>query len=245
MTKRALDVLSLVETVAGYTTYIDLIRPIIKNKKVISTGMKKEIDRVETAIDTACQGESCAIISSGDPGIYAMAGLVFEICKKKNITVAAPEKKNSNNEAELVIEVVPGVPALSSGASLLGAPLSHDFAVISLSDLLTPWDIIEKRLKAAAQADFVIVLYNPKSKKRDWQLEKALKIILQFRDEKTPAGVVAGAMRSNQKVIVSTLDKLNTDHVDMQTTVFIGSSASKAYLDFIVTPRGYLQKYLI
>ena len=124
-----------------------------------------------------------------------MAGLVFEICKKKNITVAAPEKKNSNNEAELVIEVVPGVPALSSGASLLGAPLSHDFAVISLSDLLTPWDIIEKRLKAAAQADFVIVLYNPKSKKRDWQLEKALKIILQFRDEKTPAGVVARIRR--------------------------------------------------
>lgn len=246
MTKRALDVLSFVETVAGYTTYIDLIRPIIKDKKIISTGMKKEIDRVESAIDTACDGQSCAIVSSGDPGIYAMAGLVFEMCKKKNISVSAPETdKNNHHKAKLVIEVIPGVPALSSGASLLGAPLSHDFAVISLSDLLTPWDIIEKRIKAAAMADFVIVLYNPKSKKRNWQLEKALKIILEFRSEKTPAGIVTGAMRSNQKVIISTLGGLDPSNVDMQTTVFIGSSASEAYLNFIITPRGYSQKYLI
>jgi len=246
MTKRALDVLACVKTIAGYTTYIDLIRPLIKDQEIISTGMKNEINRVQAAIDIACKGKSCAIISSGDPGIYAMAALVFEMCEKNKIAISKPASiSNTGEKKGLVIEVVPGVPSLSSGASLLGAPLSHDFAVISLSDLLTPWDMIEKRLRAAAEADFVIVLYNPKSKKRDWQLKEALKIILEFRDEKTPAGIVTGAMRSNQKVLVSTLGELQSAHVDMQTTVFIGSSVSRAYLDFIITPRGYSKKYSI
>jgi precorrin-3B C17-methyltransferase len=246
MTKRALDVLSCVETIVGYTTYIDLIRPLIKDQEIISTGMKKEIDRVQAAIDISCKGKSCAIISSGDPGIYAMAGLVFEMCEKNKISILKPASNSKNGKKkELVVEVVPGVPSLSSGASLLGAPLAHDFAVISLSDLLTPWDMIAKRLHAAAKADFVIVLYNPKSRKRDWQLAKALEIILEFRDKKTPAGIVTGAMRSNQKVLVTTLGNIRPDNVDMQTTVFIGSSASRAYLDFIITPRGYSKKYSI
>ena len=246
MSRRACQVLDLVDTVSGYTTYIDLIYPLIKNKNIISTPMTKEVERVKAAIDTACDGKSCAIISSGDPGIYAMAGLVFEVCKTKNITVISPALANNSqvsSKSSLIVEVVPGIPALCSGAALLGAPLSHDFAVISLSDLLTPWDLIEQRIEAAAKADFVIVIYNPKSKKRNQHLEKAQKIILRYRDKNTPTGIVTGAMRKNQNIRIITLENLHLAPVDMQTTVFIGSKASKVYLDYMVTPRGYSKKY--
>lgn len=164
MCKRAADVLREVEVVAGYTTYIQLIEPLIQGKKIVQTGMKKEVERVEAAIETALNGESCAIVSSGDPGIYAMAGLAFEICRKRNIPIFP---RGAKTDGGLQIEVVPGIPALAAGASLLGAPLTHDFAAISLSDLLTPWDLIEKRIEAAALADFVIVIYNPRSKKTE------------------------------------------------------------------------------
>jgi precorrin-3B C17-methyltransferase len=152
-----------VEVVAGYNTYIDLIRPLIDGKEIISTAMTKEVVRVEAAIQKAREGKSCAIVSSGDPGIYAMAGLVFETCQIKGITILPPGAAPGGREAESVLEleVVPGIPALCAGAALLGAPLTHDFAAISLSDLLTPWELIEKRLEAAAGADMVIVLYNP------------------------------------------------------------------------------------
>jgi precorrin-3B C17-methyltransferase len=233
-----------VDVVAGYSTYIELIRPLIGDKKIISTGMTKEVERVEAAIELARSGNSCAIVSSGDPGIYAMAGLVFETCKLKNIPIASLQS-NSADGTTLQVEVVPGIPALCAGASLLGAPLTHDFAVISLSDLLTPWAVIEKRLEAAAKADFVIVLYNPKSKKRTWQLENAQRILLEYRDKQTPVGIVAGAMRENQDVQIVLLEKLDQTHVDMQTTVFVGSSASGRYMDFMATPRGYLSKYRI
>lgn len=232
----------------GYTTYIELIRPLVIDKHVVSTGMTKEVDRVESAIDLARGGESCAIVSSGDPGIYAMAGLVFETCSAKNIRIA-PLKESGARERKhkdiMHLEIIPGIPALSAGASLLGAPLTHDFAVISLSDLLTPWEIIEKRIKAAAMADFVIVFYNPKSKKRTWQLEKAQKIILSFREKNTPVGIVTRAMRDHQAVDVIALKDLHTADVNMQTTVFVGSSASRLYLDFMYTPRGYSGKYKI
>ena len=264
------------DTVAGYTTYIDLIRPFIKDKNIISTQMTKEVKRVRAAIDVALTGKSCAIVSSGDPGIYAMAGLVFEICKKENIRVIPPtsetalknklkderptsnvQRPTSNNDvaslsynflynekAALTVEVVPGIPALCAGASLLGAPLSHDFASISLSDLLTPWELIEKRIEAAASADFVIVLYNPKSKRRSRQLETAQKIILKYRDKKTPAGIVVSAMRKDEMVTVIPLEDLHKADVNMQTIIFIGNSTSFTYLDFMVTPRGYNGKYL-
>ena len=247
MSRRAHDVFKKVDTVAGYTTYLDLIRPLVAGKEVISTAMKKEVDRVEAAIEAALSGKSCAIVSSGDPGIYAMAGLVFEMCKIKNINIVPPDAPQISERPgpALQVEVVPGIPALCSGASLLGAPLTHDFAVISLSDLLTPWELIEKRIKAAAQADFVIVIYNPKSKKRDWQLEKAQKIILKYRDGKTPVGIVTSAMREKQNVRIVPLEELHEAPVNMQTTVFIGSSASVAYLDYMVTPRGYTKKYSI
>jgi precorrin-3B C17-methyltransferase len=247
LTKRAGDILASVEVVAGYSTYIDLIRPLIDGKEIISTGMTKEVARVEAAIEQAQAGKSCAIVSSGDPGIYAMAGLVFETCKIKGIAIVPPGSgtRAAGNRNVLRIEVVPGIPALSAGAALLGAPLTHDFAAISLSDLLTPWELIEKRLEAAARADFVIVLYNPKSKKRHWQLEKAQEIILQHRNENTPVGIVSRAMREQQNIEIVTLDTLHTADVDMQTTVFIGSSTSSEYMDFMYTPRGYAKKYEI
>ncbi len=245
LTKRAADVLSAVDVVVGYRTYIDLIQPLIAGKTIISTGMTQEVDRVEAAIEQAQRAKSCAIVSSGDPGIYAMAGLVFEICQQNNIAIAAPATfaNNRNAGSTLLVEVVPGIPALCAGAALLGAPLTHDFAAISLSDLLTPWHLIEQRLEAAAKADFVVVLYNPKSKKRTWQLASAQKILLKYRDSLTPVGIVAGAMRENQQVRIVPLSDLHREQVDMQTTVFIGSSTSSRYLDFMVTPRGYAEKY--
>ena len=175
-----------------------------------------------------------------------MAGLVLEVCQTKNITVVSPALSNNEkagSKSLLIVEVVPGIPALCSGASLLGAPLSHDFAAISLSDLLTPWDLIEQRLEAAAKANFVIVVYNPKSKKRNRHLEKAQKIILRYRDINTPVSIVTGAMRKNQDVRITTLGNLHLAPVNMQTTVFIGNSSSTVYMDYIITPRGYLKKY--
>ena len=233
------------DVVTGYSTYIELIRPMIEGKSIISTGMTQEVKRVEAAIEQALNARSCAIVSSGDPGIYAMAGLAFETCKLKRIAIAPPGTGLNNlaAEAALEVEVVPGIPALSAGAALLGAPLTHDFAAISLSDLLTPWEIIEQRLEAAAGADFVVVLYNPKSKKRTWQLERAQQILLKYRDGQTPVGIVVSAMRDNQQVRITALEDLHREYVDMQTTVFIGSSASSRYLDFMVTPRGYAGKY--
>ncbi|MCG8637632.1 MAG: precorrin-3B C(17)-methyltransferase [Desulfobacterales bacterium] len=244
MSGRAQEVIASADTIAGYTTYIDLIRELVADKKIISTGMMKEIDRVEQAIDTAISGSSCALISGGDPGIYAMAGLVFELCEKRQIRIARPGSAFEDGEDILELEVVPGIPALAAGAALAGAPLTHDFAAVSLSDLLTKWETIEKRLSCAAMADFVIVLYNPKSKKRDWQLTRAQELILEHRSGDTPVAVVTGAMRENQTVSFSRLDEMDKADVGMQTVLFIGSSASVRYMDFLFTPRGYTKKYM-
>jgi precorrin-3B C17-methyltransferase len=245
MSRRAHDALQCADAVFGYTTYIELIRPLIGDKTVVATAMKKEVDRVEAAIEAALTGKRCAVVSSGDAGIYAMAGLIFEMCREKQIQiVAAGTQDNEASAADgLAIEVIPGIPALAAGAALLGAPLTHDFAAISLSDLLTPWETIEKRLKAAAEANFVMVIYNPKSKKRDWQLKKAQEIALQYRDEDTPVGIVTGAMRENQRVEIVPLKALHTAQVGMQTTVFIGNQSTFCYMDRLVTPRGYSKKY--
>ncbi len=247
MSQRAIKILKQVDCVAGYTTYIELITDLIQDKEIISTGMMREVERVEKAIEQALAGKSCALVSGGDPGIYAMAGLVFEICKQRDIKlVRAQDKDNyTDNDTDLLIEIVPGIPALAAGAALAGAPLTHDFAAISLSDLLTPWEKIEKRLTCAAMADFVIVLYNPKSKKRDWQLKRAQELILEHRDGTTPVGIITGAMRNNQNISFTSLNQLETAQVGMQTVLFIGSSASLRYLDFLFTPRGYSKKYKI
>ncbi|MBU1341120.1 MAG: precorrin-3B C(17)-methyltransferase [Proteobacteria bacterium] len=245
MSRRAVEIIKQVDCVAGYTTYIDLIADLVKDKKIISTGMMKEVERVEKAIEQALAGKSCALISGGDPGIYAMAGLVFEVCKQRNIKLVRAQGSDiiTNGDDCLFLEIVPGIPALAAGAALVGAPLTHDFAAVSLSDLLTPWEKIEKRLTCAAMADFVIVLYNPKSKKRDWQLKKAQGLIMAHRDGATPVGIVTGAMRDNQHISFTTLEQMDSADVGMQTVLFIGSSTSLRYLDFLFTPRGYSKKY--
>ena len=243
MSARARTVIQKADCIAGYTTYISLIQDLVKGKKVISTGMMREIDRVEQAIDTALSGSACALISGGDPGIYAMAGLVFELCEKRGIKIGRPGAPDPSCGTALEVEVVPGIPALAAGAALAGAPLTHDFAAVSLSDLLTEWETIEKRISCAAMADFVIVLYNPKSKKRDWQLGRARELILEHRSGSVPVAVVTGAMRENQKIEFTTLQDMDKAEVGMQTVLFIGSSASLRYMDFLFTPRGYTKKY--
>jgi precorrin-3B C17-methyltransferase / cobalt-factor III methyltransferase len=234
-------VLAISDTIVGYATYIDLIRPLIDGKQVISTGMTREVDRVDAGIAAALEGRVTAIVSSGDAGIYAMAGLILEICQKRQL----PLKTSGGPGAPgaLQIEIVSGIPALAAGAALLGAPLTHDFAVISLSDLLTPWETIAQRLAAAAQSDFVIVLYNPKSKRRPDNLQLACDIIGRHRLPLTPAGVVTGATRDNQSVQLTTLGDLPRAEVGMQTIVFIGNSTTEAYEGFMITPRGYAGKY--
>ncbi len=259
--KRALDLLKISDSVAGYTTYIDLIREELSDKKIISTGMMKEVDRVEAAIAEALEGKACSLVSGGDSGIYAMAGLVFELCQKKGLKLVrycdADDQTGTDGDASktcnadkpisgdqvLEIEVVPGIPALAAGASLLGAPLTHDFAVVSLSDLLTPWEKIEKRVEAAAMADFVIAIYNPRSKKRDWQLTKAKELILKHRSGDTPVGIVTSAMRENQNITITTLKDMDEADVGMQTILLVGNGSSLQYLDFMYTPRGYSKKY--
>jgi precorrin-3B C17-methyltransferase len=235
--------LAAADTIVGYTTYIDLIRPLIADKQVISTGMTREVDRVEAAISAALHGSTTAVVSSGDAGIYAMAGLILEICQKRGLPLARPAGQGQGRGGALEVEIIPGIPALAAGAALLGAPLTHDFAVISLSDLLTPWEIIARRLAAAAQADFVIVLYNPKSRRRPDHLARACDIVGRHRAPDTPVGVVTGASRSNQQVTVTTLEDLPQTEVDMQTIVFIGNSTTSTCGEFMVTPRGYDRKY--
>ena len=244
MSQHAQEIIKSVDCIIGYKTYVDLVKPLISVQKIISSSMKKEVERVKLAIETALSNKSTALISSGDAGVYAMAGLTFEICKEMNITlVSGNNNVQTKKDLALKIEVIPGIPALCSGASLLGAPLTHDFAVISLSDLLTDWKLIEKRVEAAAKADFVIVFYNPKSKKRDWQLAKALEIISNYRDKKTPVGIVINAMRHDQKIQITDIKNLDLNIVNMTTTIFVGNSNTFSFDNFMVTPRGYSNKY--
>lgn len=218
------------EIIVGYDTYLDLVPELIKGKEVHSTGMTKETERCNKAVELAEGGKTVAVISGGDPGIYAMAGLVFELLSSKDIS-------------ELHVEVIPGISALNACASRLGAPLMHDFASISLSDRLTPWALIEKRLEAAAMADFVIVLYNPKSKGRAEHINAALDIILKYRKPETPVGIVKAAMRENESVVITDLKHMLDHDINMQTTVIIGNSQTFKWGGRMVTPRGYSGKY--
>ena len=229
LTPAALKAIENATVIVGYRTYLDLIGEMIVGKEVLSSSMMQEVDRVKTAIETAEGGKTVALVSGGDPGIYAMAGLVYDIA--------------SAQSSDVEIKVIAGIAALNSCAERLGAPLMHDFACVSLSDLLTPWELIEKRLEAAASADFVIVIYNPKSKKRTWQLNKACEIVMKYRDGSTPAGIVKSATRDNEKVVLTSIALLNPDDVDMQSTVIIGNSNTYVWRGNMVTPRGYLGKY--
>lgn len=225
MTLRALHALEEADIVIGYSTYINLIEDIIAEKTVISSGMTKEIERAKEAVDLASTGKKVAVISSGDPGIYGMAGIVLEISGDK-----------------VQVEIIPGVTAATAAAAALGAPLMHDFAVISLSDLLTPWNKIMTRLEAAALGDMVIILYNPKSKGRENHIETAREIILWHRAPETPVGLVRNAKRGAEQVTITTLGQMLNHRIDMLTTVIIGNSETSIENGKIITPRGYQKK---
>ena len=231
--QRALDESHLV---VGYRTYVDLIKPILGNQEVVATGMRQELERVRLALDRALAGETVSLVSSGDAGIYGMAGLVLEMCRAKEISLS-PEPDGFQ------ITFVPGVPAFAAAGSLLGAPLMHDFAAISLSDLLTPWEVIEKRVRCAAEADFVINLYNPKSKKRDWQIGRVREILLESRKGSTPVGIVGRATREGEEVAITDLENMLSFSIDMQTVIIVGNSRTFTHGSYMVTPRGYLDKY--
>lgn len=216
----------------GYDTYMGLLDPrLLEGKETIATGMRREMERCRAAIDRAREGRETAIVSSGDAGIYGMAGLVMELLDDAGLL------------GKIEVEIIPGIPALAAAAALLGAPLMHDFAVVSLSDLMTPWEVIESRIEAAARADFVLVIYNPRSKKRDWQLPRAKEILRRLRKESTPVGIVRSAMREGQRFEVTPLSDLDESSVDMQSILVVGNSRTRMRDGKMITPRGYLQKY--
>ena len=236
LTPAAEKALMTSDLVVGYRTYIELIRPILGDRETVATGMRQELDRVRLALDAALQGKTVSLVSSGDAGIYGMAGLVLEVCRAKEIPLA-PEPEG------LQLTFIPGVPAFAAAASLLGAPLMHDFAAISLSDLLTPWEVIEKRLRMVGEADFVVAIYNPKSKKRHWQINRAQEILLEFRAGSTPVGIVSKATREGEEVTITDLENMHSYSIDMQTVIIVGNSRTFTYNSFMITPRGYLDKY--
>ena len=229
---KARKALMQAEVIVGYKTYIDLIEPeLLMEKETISTGMMKEIIRSQMAIDRACQGKDTAVVSSGDAGIYGMAGLVLELLAEQGLM------------GDVEVEVIPGIPALSAAAALLGAPLMHDFAVISLSDLMTPWELIQQRVEVSAKADFVLVIYNPRSKKRDWQPGEVRELIRKYRDDHTPVGIVRNAMRQGQSIQITTLSHLDIEGIDMLSILVVGNSRTRLIGGKMVTPRGYLEKH--
>lgn len=224
MTIKAVKALEMSDTIVGYTVYVDLIKTHFSGKEFLTTPMKKEVDRCVMAFEEARKGKTVSMICSGDAGVYGMSGLMLEIGEQY------PDVK---------VEIIPGVTAALAGGAILGAPLMHDFAVISLSDLLTPWEKIEKRLVCAAQADFAICLYNPSSKKRFDYLQKACDIILKYAGGDTVCGIAGKIGRDGEEMNVLTLAKLREAKVDMFTTVFIGNSQTKLIDGWMVTPRGY------
>ncbi len=224
MTVKAADALRRSDVIIGYTVYVDLVREHFAGKELLTTPMKKEVDRCVMAFEEAKKGKVVSMICSGDAGVYGMAGLMYEV---------------GVNYPDVELEIIPGVTAATGGAAVLGAPLIHDFCLISLSDLLTPWEKIEKRLLAAAEADFVVCLYNPSSRKRHDYLQKACDLMLRYKSEDTVCGIVNHIAREGQSEQVMTLRELRDTQVDMFTTVFVGNSQTKEIGGKMVTPRGY------
>lgn len=227
MSQRAADAIQAAEVIVGYDTYLALIADLVAGKETIGTGMMQEIDRCRAAVEAAQAGRTVAVVSSGDPGIYGMAGLVLELVLDQPEAVR-PE-----------VEIVPGISAVGAAAAILGAPLMHDFAVISLSDLLTPWEVIEKRAEMAAAGDFVIALYNPKSTRRTSQIERVREILLQHRPASTPVGIARQASRPGQNITLSNLADFTKEEIDMFSLVIIGNSQTFIRDGLMVTPRGY------
>lgn len=229
MTQKAIDVIKTADVVTGYTTYIDILKEYFPEKEFYSTPMKKELDRCRMAVNMANEGKTVAMVSSGDSGIYGMAGILLEI--------------KNEMQSEVEIEMVPGVTAASAAASVLGAPLMHDFAVISLSDLMTPFTRILKRVDCAGQGDFIVCLYNPKSKKRADYVEKAAEILMIYREQDTPVGVVRNAGRADESSYLTTLGELKDAPIDMFSVVIVGNSNTYVKDGKLITPRGYEDKY--
>ena len=229
MTGAALAAMADADIIAGYKTYIDLIADldVVAGKDLRASGMRRERDRCRECLDLAKAGKTVALVSSGDAGVYGMAGIMLALAEK--------------DPAEIEVEVVPGISAVTAAASILGAPLMHDYAVISLSDLLTDWDVIQKRIRFAGEGDFVIALYNPKSKGRPTNINTCQDILLTVKDPKTPVGIVQNAKRDGEKVCITTLDAMADQEINMFSLVIIGNSKTTVSADGtqMITPRGY------
>ena len=233
MTQRARQAIEQARVVVGYHTYIRLVEPMLDGlgKEIIGTGMMQEIDRCRMAVEKAAEGRDTVVISSGDAGIYGMAGLVLEL------VLARPAENRPEWGG-----VIAGVSAVQASAAVLGVPLMHDFAVISLSNLLTSWETIEKRVRLAAEADFVLALYNPKSKRRTENIARVQEIVLRYRDLATPVGIVTGASREGEQKVLSTLADFTKEEINMFSLVIIGNSQTYVKEGWMLTPRGYEKK---
>lgn len=233
VTERARRAIQSSDTVIGLNTYVKLMAGLLDDQEVLQTGMTEEVSRAQKAVEMAKEGRVVAVISSGDAGVYGMAGLIYEVLVEQGWQVG-------DNPS---VEVIPGISAIHSCAALLGAPIMHDACTISLSDHLTPWDVIAKRVEAAAMADFVIAFYNPKSGRRTRQIEEAQRILLKYRAPDTPVGLVKSAFRERQQVTQTTLAQMLDHDIGMLTTVIVGNSTTYYHGDRMITPRGYERKY--
>ena len=226
MTFKAYEAMGKSDVIVGYKTYTDLVKEYYPDKEIVSSSMMKEIDRCTDVLKMAKDGKNVALISSGDAGVYGMAGIMLEIA-----------------DDEIEVEVIPGVTATNAAAAITGAPVMHDYVTISLSNLLTDWELIKKRLELAAQGDFVVSIYNPKSRGRVTQIEEAQKIMLKYKPKMTPVAIVRNAGRENEEYVVTTLEEMTKNEIDMLTIVIIGNSNTYVKNGKIITPRGYSKKY--
>jgi precorrin-3B C17-methyltransferase len=237
VTPAARNVLAEAERVLGYRLYVEEAAPFVGSKTVLSpSGMTAETGRAEEALDLALAGARVCLVSGGDPGVYAMAGAVFEVAAARGLDLGI-------GPGRLEIRVIIGNPSMTAAAALLGAPLTHDFCAVSLSDRLTDWATIRRRLELAVEAGFVVAIHNPKSRGRDWQLAEACELMLRRLSPKTPVGVVKRCGRPGESVEIVRLDELATADVDMQTVIIVGNAATFIYQDRMITPRGYMGKY--
>ncbi|MCI8417516.1 MAG: precorrin-3B C(17)-methyltransferase [Lachnospiraceae bacterium] len=225
MTAKAIEVMERADLITGYTTYVEMLKEFFPDKTYLATPMMQEVKRCRMAVEEAMKEQTVAMVSSGDSGIYGMAGIVYQVAEEM--------------QADISIETVPGVTAASAAASVLGAPLMHDFAVISLSDLMTPLELIWKRVACAGESDLVVCLYNPKSKKRTTYVERAAEILMQYRSPETPVGVVRHAGRREEKSCITTLAEVQEVPMDMFSIVIVGNSQSYVSQGRLITPRGY------
>ncbi len=225
MTAKAIEVIKKADVVTGYTTYVNILKEYFPDKQYLATPMMQEVKRCEMAVEEAKKDQTVAMVSSGDSGIYGMAGIIYQVAEEK--------------QADIEIETVPGVTAASAAASVLGAPLMHDFAVISLSDLMTPLSLIMKRVDCAGQGDLIVCLYNPKSRKRTGYVEQAADILMKYRKGDTPVGIVRNAGRREEHVCITTLEGVKDAEIDMFSVVIVGNSQTYVKSGRMITPRGY------